>query len=53
MLNSLGEILSINEKEQLETKTEYFSDKTVSVDVVVLFYVHGKQLRSCRDGQLT
>ena len=21
--------------------------------VVLLFYVHGKQLRSCRDGQLT
>ena len=23
------------------------------VVVVVLFYVHGKHLRSCRDGQLT
>ena len=23
------------------------------VVVIVLFYVHGKQLRSCRDGQLT
>ena len=23
------------------------------VVVVLLFYVHGKQLRSCRDGQLT
>ena len=22
-------------------------------DLVVLFYVHGKHLRSCRDGQLT
>ena len=25
----------------------------VVVVVVVLFYVHGKHLRSCRDGQLT
>ena len=24
-----------------------------SVVVVLLFYVHGKHLRSCRDGQLT
>ena len=23
------------------------------VDVVLLFYVHGKHLRSCRDGHLT
>ena len=23
------------------------------VDVALLFYVHGKHLRSCRDGQLT
>ena len=34
-----------------------FSGKNVNVDVVVvvalLFYVHGKHLRSCRDGQLT
>ena len=31
-------------------------DKTMAVVVVVvdlLFYVHGKHLRSCRDGQLT
>ena len=26
---------------------------TVVVVVVLLFYVHGKHLRSCRDGQLT
>ena len=26
---------------------------TCSVVVVLLFYVHGKHLRSCRDGQLT
>ena len=32
----------------------YFS-KMVVLDVVdvLLFYVHGKYLRSCRDGQLT
>ena len=32
-----------------------FHGKNVVVDVVVdlLFYVHGKHLRSCRDGQLT
>ena len=27
--------------------------KIVVVVVVLLFYVHGKHLRSCRDGQLT
>ena len=27
--------------------------KEKDVVVVVLFYVHGKHLRSCRDGQLT
>ena len=27
--------------------------KVVLVVVVLLFYVHGKHLRSCRDGQLT
>ena len=26
---------------------------TIVVVVVLLFYVHGKHLRSCRDGQLT
>ena len=26
---------------------------TVVVVVVLLFYIHGKHLRSCRDGQLT
>ena len=25
----------------------------ISIVVVLLFYVHGKHLRSCRDGQLT
>ena len=27
--------------------------KQLHVVVVLLFYVHGKHLRSCRDGQLT
>ena len=27
--------------------------KVVVVAVALLFYVHGKHLRSCRDGQLT
>ena len=32
----------------------YFTFGTIVVVVVVLlFYVHGKHLRSCRDGQLT
>ena len=31
-----------------------FSVRVVVIaDVVLLFYVHGKHLRSCRDGQLT
>ena len=29
------------------------SADSVVVVVVLLFYVHGKHLRSCRDGQLT
>ena len=36
--------------------TEYIAASFVVVDIVVvdmLFYVHGKHLRSCRDGQLT
>ena len=28
-------------------------DRKVVVVVALLFYVHGKHLRSCRDGQLT
>ena len=30
-----------------------FNCVVVVVVVVLLFYVHGKHLRSCRDGQLT
>ena len=29
------------------------NNRFVVVVVVLLFYVHGKHLRSCRDGQLT
>ena len=28
-------------------------ESSIVVVVVLLFYVHGKHLRSCRDGQLT
>ena len=31
----------------------FFGGRGVVVDVDLLFYVHGKHLRSCRDGQLT
>ena len=30
-----------------------YDAKRVMLYVVLLFYVHGKHLRSCRDGQLT
>ena len=46
--------------EELDTpevsKTDYrfeAKNKSIFVVVVLLFYVHGKHLRSCRDGQLT
>ena len=39
---------------QLDKQLLLFSTfKIVVVVVVLLFYVHGKHLRSCRDGQLT
>ena len=35
-------------------KKKYESGEILRIVVVVLlFYVHGKHLRSCRDGQLT
>ena len=34
-------------------KDKYNERVAVVVVVVMLFYVHGKHLRSCRDGQLT
>ena len=30
-----------------------FDDNSEICIVVLLFYIHGKHLRSCRDGQLT
>ena len=30
-----------------------YAKKILVVVVVLLFYIHGKHLRSCRDGQLT
>ena len=35
-----------------QKKTGNFQ-QNLTVVVVLLFYVHGKHLRSCRDGQLT
>ena len=35
------------------SKRAYQLAKVVVVVVVLLFYVHGKHGRSCRDGQLT
>ena len=34
-------------------KTSKDTNMVVVVVVALLFYVHGKHLRSCRDGQLT
>ena len=34
------------------TKSSFLEPKLVAF-VALLFYVHGKHLRSCRDGQLT
>ena len=42
------EIRSLSEKDLL-----VFIHDPLVVVVVLLFYVHGKHLRSCRDGQLT
>ena len=55
------EILALNGvKFQLALKVQLRKDNpegseeyTVVVVVALLFYVHGKHLRSCRDGQLT
>ena len=35
---------------EMQKRTDFFTGFVV---VVVLFYVHGKNLRSCRDGHLT
>ena len=48
------------EKSDIDVKWLYYQltfnsdfDVVVVVVVALLFYVHGKHLRSCRDGQLT
>ena len=45
----------LNKTERGATLSLILSEFTDSIVVVVvlLFYVHGKHLRSCRDGQLT
>ena len=45
----------LNEKCIYKTvlKSKMIENDTVGVVVALLFYVHGKHLRSCRDGQLT
>ena len=45
------EIIIVLQLEQLDFTVQYCVQKICIV--VLLFYVHGKQLRSCRDGQLT
>ena len=37
----------------MATKNDYLLVKRVVVVFALLFYVHCKHLRSCRDGQLT
>ena len=39
--------------EQIDVITNFAIITIVVVVVALLFYVHGKHLRSCRDGQLT
>ena len=48
LLSQCGSILK--RKNWLTIRSTY---KVVVVVVVLLFYVHRKHLRSCRDGQLT
>ena len=40
-------------KEVITAAYECIASRFVVVVVALLFYVHGKHLRSCRDGQLT
>ena len=53
----IGKVILIRERNI--TLKEFFQRYNLSqrylfvVFVVLLFYVHGKHLRSCRDGQLT
>ena len=41
--------------QQQQHRIPYFNDSNTfgTIVVALLFYVHGKHLRSCRDGQLT
>ena len=48
---SLPDIFMTCEYESVYYFNAYFI--VVAVVVALLFYVHGKHLRSCRDGQLT
>ena len=36
-----------------DTGLDFWLAISLGLVVIVLFYVHGKQLRSCRDGQLS
>ena len=58
----LHQFLTTLQTEILSTETSYFLNQimflksfnsVLFVVFVLLFEVHGKQLRSCRDGQLT
>ena len=56
MLVSLNHFTAISEGPACLMMNEYTfmgTNSVVVVVVVLLFYVHGKHLRSCRDGQLT
>ena len=44
-------VTGLNSRVDVRVVTEIC--KVVVVVVALLFYVHGKHLRSCRDGQLT
>ena len=49
-----GRPLDATDKEMCKKVRDLvYSDMGIQVVVVLLFYVHGKHLRSCRDGQLT
>ena len=48
--------LKVTEKSSRTTENAYAKmemDSSICCIVALLFYVHGKHLRSCRDGQLT
>ena len=53
ILNRLKSLNWCEGKSEPKNTNKTVSDKETVVVVVLLFYVHGKHLRSCRDGQLT